>query len=128
MREIFGDEILNKIRESSFFIVGSGAIGCEHLKNFSMMGIGSKDSQIYITDMDTIEKSNLNRQFLFRNSDIGNLKSDVASREIMRMIPSVVVTSHQNKMCEETEVIYDNDFFNSIDGVANALDLSLIHI
>ena len=122
MREIFGDELLNKIRESSFFIVGSGAIGCEHLKNFSMMGIGSKDSQIYITDMDTIEKSNLNRQFLFRNSDIGNLKSDIASREIMRMNPSVVVTSHQNKMCEETEVIYDNDFFNSIDGVANALD------
>ena len=66
MREIFGDVLLNKIRESSFFIVGSGAIGCEHLKNFSMMGIGSKDSQIYITDMDTIEKSNLNRQFLFR--------------------------------------------------------------
>jgi len=122
MREIFGDNNMRKIRESSYFIVGSGAIGCEHLKNFSMVGIGSKDSQIYVTDMDTIERSNLNRQFLFRNSDIGSLKSDVAAREIMKMNSSVVVTSHQNKVCEETEVVYDSQFFNSIDGVANALD------
>ena len=40
MREIFGEDNMNKIRESSYFIVGSGAIGCEHLKNFSMVGIG----------------------------------------------------------------------------------------
>ena len=122
MREIFGDENMNKIRESSYFVVGSGAIGCEHLKNFAMVGMGSKDSQIYVTDMDTIEKSNLNRQFLFRNSDIGKLKSDVAARETMKINPSVVVTSHQNKVCEETEVVYDTEFFNSINGVANALD------
>ena len=98
MREIFGDNNkLDLIRQSSYFIVGSGAIGCEHLKNFSMSGIGSKDSQIYVTDMDTIEKSNLNRQFLFRNSDIGMLKSDVAARETMKINPSVTVTSHQIK-------------------------------
>jgi len=42
------------------------------LKNFAMMGIGcEKDGHIYVTDMDSIEKSNLNRQFLFRSWDIG---------------------------------------------------------
>jgi molybdopterin/thiamine biosynthesis adenylyltransferase len=52
--------------------VGSGAIGCEMLKNFAMMGIGcGQDGRIYVTDMDSIEKSNLNRQFLFRSWDIG---------------------------------------------------------
>ena len=53
------------------FIVGAGAIGCEHLKNFSMVGIsaGSK-GKLTITDMDTIETSNLNRQFLFRKEDV----------------------------------------------------------
>lgn len=122
MRRIFGNKNINKIRGSSYFIIGSGAIGCEHLKNFVMCGIGSKDSQIYITDMDTIEKSNLNRQFLFRNGDIGKLKSDIAAREAMKMNPSVVVTSHQNKVCQETEIVYDNEFFKSIDGVSNALD------
>jgi ubiquitin-activating enzyme E1 len=122
MRMILGDENVNKIRGTSYFVVGSGAIGCEHMKNFSMCGIGSMDSQIYITDMDTIEKSNLNRQFLFRNSDIGKLKSDVAARETMIMNPTVVVSSHQNKVCSETESVYNTEFFNSIDGVANALD------
>jgi len=51
--------------------VGAGAIGCEHLKNFAMMGIGcSVTGQVFVTDMDTIEKSNLNRQFLFRPGDV----------------------------------------------------------
>jgi molybdopterin/thiamine biosynthesis adenylyltransferase len=41
------------------------------LKNFAMMGIGcDKDGAVYVTDMDSIEKSNLNRQFLFRSDDI----------------------------------------------------------
>jgi ubiquitin-activating enzyme E1 len=53
--------------------VGSGAIGCEMLKNFAMMGVGCEKNggSVYVTDMDSIEKSNLNRQFLFRSWDIG---------------------------------------------------------
>lgn len=53
--------------------VGAGAIGCELLKNFGMMGVGLKQDGgcIYITDMDLIERSNLNRQFLFRTWDVG---------------------------------------------------------
>ncbi len=47
--------------------VGAGAIGCEILKNFAMMGVGaSPEGTVFVTDMDIIEKSNLNRQFLFR--------------------------------------------------------------
>jgi molybdopterin/thiamine biosynthesis adenylyltransferase len=52
-------------------VVGAGAIGCELLKNFAMMGLGaSPEGKIVVTDMDLIERSNLNRQFLFRNSDV----------------------------------------------------------
>jgi ubiquitin-activating enzyme E1 len=41
------------------------------LKNFAMMGMGcDKDGAVYVTDMDSIEKSNLNRQFLFRPDDL----------------------------------------------------------
>ena len=51
--------------------VGAGAIGCEVLKNMAMMGLGAGPSgRVFVTDMDTIEKSNLNRQFLFRSWDI----------------------------------------------------------
>jgi molybdopterin/thiamine biosynthesis adenylyltransferase len=51
--------------------VGAGAIGCEMLKNWAMMGVATApEGQIVVTDMDTIEKSNLNRQFLFRPGDV----------------------------------------------------------
>ena len=50
--------------------VGAGAIGCELMKNFAMMGLASKGGEVIVTDMDTIEKSNLNRQFLFRPCDV----------------------------------------------------------
>lgn len=117
-RLIFGDDFQEKLSKSKVFIVGSGAIGCEHLKNFSMMGIGN----IIITDMDTIEKSNLNRQFLFRISDIGKFKSEIAAREINKINPLIKVTAHQNKVSTETETIYNEKFFESLTCVANALD------
>jgi molybdopterin/thiamine biosynthesis adenylyltransferase len=43
-------------------MIGAGAIGCELLKNFAMLGIGTKKKgEIYLTDPDVIETSNLNR-------------------------------------------------------------------
>ena len=54
------------------FLVGAGALGCEFIKNFAMMGLGTgSKGQVTITDDDVIEKSNLSRQFLFRDWDIG---------------------------------------------------------
>ncbi len=54
------------------FLVGAGALGCEFIKNFAMMGLGvGSKGQVTVTDDDVIEKSNLSRQFLFRDWDIG---------------------------------------------------------
>lgn len=58
------------MREVLSFQVGAGAIGCELLKNFAMIGLAAGEGEVIVTDMDTIEKSNLNRQFLFRPSDV----------------------------------------------------------
>lgn len=121
--KIFGEELQEKISNMKYLIVGSGAIGCELLKNFAMIGLGTGlDGKIYVTDMDTIEKSNLNRQFLFRNNDIGKFKSRVASIAVSKMNPDINVEAHINRIGSETEHIYDSDFFKNLDGVANALD------
>lgn len=54
------------------FLVGAGALGCEFLKDFAMMGISTgSQGLLTITDDDIIEKSNLSRQFLFRDWNIG---------------------------------------------------------
>ena len=59
-------ELWVKLMNCRLFMVGCGAIGCEMMKNFALLGVSSGDGSITITDNDLIEKSNLNRQFLFR--------------------------------------------------------------
>ncbi|AYV78571.1 MAG: ubiquitin-activating enzyme E1 [Edafosvirus sp.] len=115
---VFGNEFQEKLSEQKLFIVGSGAIGCELLKNFGMMGVGN----MIVTDMDTIEKSNLNRQFLFKSSDIGKAKSVAACNAISQMNPNVKMIAHQNKVGNETVSVYNEEFFNGLTCVANALD------
>lgn len=120
---VFGKSIQDKLLKQKYFVVGAGAIGCELLKNFAMMGLGcSKDGKIYITDMDGIERSNLNRQFLFRNSDIGKTKSKAAANAIRNMNPNINIDAHENRVGPENEHIYNNKFYKNLDGIANALD------
>lgn len=120
---VFGRDVQEKLGHAKFFLVGAGAIGCELLKNFAMMGLGSGPSgQIIVTDMDIIEKSNLNRQFLFRSHDVGKMKSNTAAAAAKKMNKSLNIEAHQNRVGVETENIYDDDFFESLTGVANALD------
>jgi ubiquitin-activating enzyme E1 len=116
--KVIGKELQSKLNDTKLFIVGSGAIGCEHLKNFVMMGI----KNIIITDLDQIEKSNLNRQFLFRNTDIGKYKSQVAAEKAMKMNPKVKIESRLNKVGIETENIFDKKFYSNINLIVNALD------
>mgnify|MGYP004706445827 FL=1 len=122
---VFGLKFQQKLANLKIFLVGSGAIGCEMLKNWAMMGIATgPDGKIFITDNDSIEKSNLNRQFLFRSKDVGLNKSDVSSRVICEMNPDLIgkIESRIDKVGEETEHIFNNEFWENLDFVTNALD------
>lgn len=68
---IFGRTMQQKLANLNMFLVGAGALGCEFLKNLAMMGVAADAGLVTLTDDDTIEKSNLSRQFLFRNWNIG---------------------------------------------------------
>lgn len=119
---VFGSKLQELLAKQRYFLVGAGAIGCELLKNFAMMGLASGEGEVIVTDMDTIEKSNLNRQFLFRPWDVTKMKSETAAAAVKQMNPSVRITGHQNRVGPDTEKVYDDDFFECLDGVANALD------
>lgn len=65
-----------KLTKIKTFMVGAGALGCELIKAFALMGIGcSPSGKVSCTDNDNIEVSNLNRQFLFRGENVGKPKS-----------------------------------------------------
>jgi len=119
---VFGEDIQTLIEGQRWFVVGSGAIGCEMLKNYAMMGLGCGSGEIIVTDGDSIERSNLNRQFLFRPWDVTKLKSHTAAAAVKQMNPAANVTAHDNLVGAKTENVYNDDFFESLNGVANALD------
>lgn len=120
---VFGKQFQETLGHLRYFIVGAGAIGCELLKNFAMMGIGAGEKgKLIVTDMDLIEKSNLNRQFLFRPHDVQSPKSRVAAGAVKKMNPYVNVEYQETRVGAETEDFYNDTFFEGLDGVANALD------
>jgi ubiquitin-activating enzyme E1 len=122
---VFGREMQEKIAKQSLFLVGAGAIGCEMLKNWAMMGIACDPEgggMIHVTDMDHIEKSNLSRQFLFRETDIQKPKSDTAAAAAKSMNPALCITSHEQKCAPSTEEYFGDEFYEKLDGVCTALD------
>uniref|UniRef100_A0A8C4IS67 E1 ubiquitin-activating enzyme n=1 Tax=Dicentrarchus labrax TaxID=13489 RepID=A0A8C4IS67_DICLA len=104
--------------------VGCGAIGCEMLKNFALLGVGLAKSsgEVCITDPDLIEKSNLNRQFLFRPHHIQKPKSTTAAEATHDINPDLHVDAHLNKVCPATESIYNDSFYSRLNLVVTALD------
>ena len=104
-------------------MIGAGALGCELLKYFAMMGVATDpNSLIIVTDHDRIEKSNLSRQFLFRENDIGNLKSETAINAIKIMNKKINCMAMQEFVHEKTEKIFNKEFFERQSAVVIAVD------
>jgi adenylyltransferase/sulfurtransferase len=76
-----------KLSSAKVLVVGAGALGNEIVKNLALLGIGN----ILIADMDRVENSNLCRSVLYRQSDNGRFKADVAAEAAKAIYPDVRV-------------------------------------
>ncbi|XP_035515300.1 ubiquitin-like modifier-activating enzyme 6 [Morone saxatilis] len=124
LRACIGESMCLELHKLRVFMVGCGAIGCEMLKNFALLGVGLAKSsgEVCITDPDLIEKSNLNRQFLFRPHHIQKPKSTTAAEATRDINPDLHVDAHLNKVCPATESIYNDSFYSRLNLVVTALD------
>ena len=106
------------LSDKKILIVGAGGLGCELLKLLVINGF----KQISIIDMDKIERSNLNRQFLFDHSSIGKYKSEIAVKKIYeyRQDPSLKIQSFIGNIKDENK--FGTKFYSNFDLILNGLD------
>ncbi|XP_015587579.1 SUMO-activating enzyme subunit 2 isoform X2 [Cephus cinctus] len=112
---VFSESLQNAILQCKVLIVGAGGIGCEILKNLVMTGF----NDIEIIDLDTIDVSNLNRQFLFHKQHVGKSKAAVAKETALTFNPDVKIVHYHDSI---TSSDYGLSFFKKFTLVMNALD------
>ena len=124
---LFGKHIQDSLLNLRTFIVGCGALGCEILKNFALLGIGcGEKGLITVTDGDRIEVSNLNRQFLFRKKHVKRPKSVTAAESVRSMNPDININALELLASKDTENIFDENFWE-LSGVPNTHQIPRKH-
>lgn len=112
-----------KLGNVKTFMVGAGALGCEYIKAFAMMGLGcGPEGEVHCTDNDNIEVSNLNRQFLFRQQHVSKAKSETACMIGKEMNPEFKVKAYQTYVDPSTESTFNDQFWERLDFIVNAVD------
>jgi len=124
IESLISNEILSQLKSSRIFMIGAGALGCEHAKNLIMMNSAiTKQGLLSITDPDTISLSNLSRQFLFQNDNIGDLKSKVIETKLTSYFPKTKIKSYKDAVGKETyKTSFKYDFWRTQDILLGALD------
>ena len=112
---LLNNSVLKSVQDAKLFVVGAGGIGCELLKNLVLTGF----RDIKVIDLDTIDVSNLNRQFLFQKIHVGMSKAQVAKESVLKLCPSANITAIHDSIFNSD---YNMQFFKQFDLVLNALD------
>lgn len=86
-----------KLGLARVLVVGAGGLGCPVLNYLTAAGVGT----LGIADFDTVSPSNLNRQILHYEEDLGRKKVDSAAEKLMRMNSSLIIEKHVDRISEE---------------------------
>jgi molybdopterin/thiamine biosynthesis adenylyltransferase len=94
---LFGEEGQEKLRTATVFVAGTGGLGSPISTYLAVAGVG----KIIIADFDIVDPSNLNRQFLHHERDIGREKVKSAEEKLLSLNPEIKVETIKEKITEE---------------------------
>lgn len=110
----FGIEGQRKLRSAKILVIGAGGLGCPALLYLAGAGIGN----VNIVDNDTISESNLHRQILYRNRDIGDSKAEVAKQKLEKLNPNISI----NAFCKRFDIISGSRLIRENDIILDCTD------
>jgi molybdopterin/thiamine biosynthesis adenylyltransferase len=87
-------------REARVLVVGAGGLGCPALMALAHAGVGT----IAICDDDEVDRTNLHRQILFGEADVGAPKLDAAARALRAMVPGIEIVLHRTRLLPDNAV------------------------
>lgn len=111
----FGSEAQEKLKDSSVLMIGAGGLGCPLALYLAAAGVG----KIGLVDFDTVDYSNLHRQVLYSEADVGEPKAEVAKRRIADVNPHVEVQTYNVPFKSENAMQIAEGYDILIDGTDN---------
>lgn len=111
----FGMQQQEKLKAGKVLVVGAGGLGCPILQYLAAAGVG----RIGIVDHDVIDRSNLHRQILYTEADIGQAKAVVAARRVQALNPHTEIDCFTSGLQQENALEYFASYDLIIDGTDN---------
>jgi len=111
---IFGEEGQERLKNAKVFIAGAGGLGSPIAIYLAVAGIG----EIRIVDNDRVELSNLNRQILYWDQDVGKRKAESAEEKLREINPDIEVETISGTIAE-TNVL---ELVHNADLIIDAMD------
>ncbi|RXK80760.1 HesA/MoeB/ThiF family protein [Filimonas effusa] len=104
-----------QLKQAKVLVVGAGGLGCPILQYLAAIGIGT----LGMVDGDVVDVSNLHRQVLYMNADIGRNKTVAAAEKLAAQNPHVILQQHPVFLNEENCAALMKDYDLIIDGCDN---------
>ena len=119
----FGEAGQLQLKAARVLIIGAGGLGCPALQYLAAAGVGT----LGIVDDDRVSRSNLQRQILYTDADVGQMKADAAAEHLMAMNPDISAVPHATRLTVENAIELIGDYDAIITRSGTQVDAELLN-